>query len=219
MRTYTTLFFDFDGTLFDTSEGVFHSFDYVVDFYRLNVPDKSVYNTMIGPPLLESFSRVFHFEGQQLQDAIAKYREYYTDKGMFECCVYDGVVPLIEQLRAAGKHIVVATSKPEVYAKQILQRKNMLHLFDFVGGSDLEEQVRVHKVDIINYVLQSQGIAEKTSCLMIGDTRFDIEGAQKAGLDSLGILWGFGTKESLEHAGATYIAASPPEAGRLLLGR
>lgn len=218
MLKHTDIFFDFDGTLFDTSEGVFKSFDYVADFYGITVEDKSIYNTMIGPPLLESFTRVFGFTNDVLPAAMAKYREYYTSQGMFECQVYEGVIDLIKALKKAGKRILVATSKPEVYARQILERKSMLELFDFVGGSDLEEKVRVNKVDVIRYVLQAAGIKDTASCLMIGDTHFDIQGANKAGLESLGILWGFGTEQTLKASGATYIAATPADVQTLLLG-
>ncbi len=217
MRNYTHIFFDFDGTLFDTSEGVYKSFDYVADFYGIKIEDKSVYSTMIGPPLLESFSRVFGFSGDKLTEAMAKYREYYTARGMYECRLYDGLTKLIQALRDAGRKIFVATSKPEVYARAILEKKGILNLFDFVGGSDLEEAVRVNKVDIINYVLDTQGITDRASCLMIGDTHFDIQGACRAGLDSLGILWGFGKREALESAGATYIAENPQSVQELLL--
>ena len=96
MRNYTHIFFDFDGTLFDTSEGVYKSFDYVADFYGIKIEDKSVYSTMIGPPLLESFSRVFGFSGDKLTEAMAKYREYYTARGMYECRLYDGLTKLIQ---------------------------------------------------------------------------------------------------------------------------
>ena len=218
MLKHTNIFFDFDGTLSDTSDGVFKSFDYVADFYGISLADKSIYKTMIGPPLLESFTRVFGFTGDTLPQAMAKYREYYTAKGMFECRIYDGVIDLIKELRKEGKRILVATSKPEVYARQILEKKGILDLFDFVGGSDLEEAVRVNKVDIIRYVMQNLNIQDTSSCLMIGDTHFDIQGAQKAGIESLGILWGFGSEQSLRSAGATYIAKTPLDVQKLILG-
>lgn len=218
MKEYQYILFDFDGTLFNTSEGVFKSFDKVVEQYKLDIPDKSIYNTMIGPPLRESFSRVFKLPEEELVPAMAVYRKNYTASGMFEVKVYDGVVSLIEKLRKAGKKVFVATSKPEVFAKQILERQNMLGLFDFVGGSDLDEAKRVNKVDVIRYVIKENGLEDKKDeCVMIGDTHFDIEGAKAAGLDSIGILYGFGKRKELEDCGATYIEETPQDVEKLLL--
>ena len=215
---YNYIFFDFDGTLFDTSEGVFKSFDRVAEAYHIELADKSIYNTMIGPPLRESFTRVFHFKEEELAPAMAVYRDYYQKQGMFELRAYDGITDCIQALRRAGKKVYVATSKPEVYAKQILERKEMLGLFDFVGGSDLAEKDRVNKVDIINYVLESEGLTgRKAECVMVGDTHFDMEGAAKAGLDTIGVLYGFGSRESLEASGAKVIVETPADIAQLLL--
>ena len=217
---YKYIFFDFDGTLFDTSEGVFKSFDHVAEHYGIRLEDKSVYNTMIGPPLRESFTRVFHFTEQELVPAMAVYREYYQKQGMFELRAYDGIVDCIKTLRKAGRKVYVATSKPEVYARQILERKGMLDLFDFVGGSDLAEKDRVNKVDIINYVLATEALADrKAECVMVGDTHFDMEGAAKAGLDTIGVLYGFGTRESLEASGAKFIVRTSADVATAILGQ
>ncbi len=215
---YQYIFFDFDGTLFDTSEGVFKSFDHVAEAYRIQLADKSIYNTMIGPPLRESFTRVFKFKEEELAAAMAVYRDYYQKQGMFEVRAYDGIVNCIQTLRKAGKKVYVATSKPELYAKQILEKEGMLDLFDFVGGSDLAEKERVNKVDIINYVLESEGIADrKAECVMVGDTHFDMDGAAKAGLDTIGVLYGFGSRESLEQAGAMQIVQTPADVAKAIL--
>lgn len=215
---YNYIFFDFDGTLFDTSEGVFKSFDRVVEHYGIKLADRSIYNTMIGPPLRESFTRVFHFKEEELAPAMAVYRDYYQKQGMFEVRAYDGIVDCIKALRAAGRKVYVATSKPELYARQILEKQGMLDLFDFVGGSDLAEKDRVNKVDIINYVLAGEGLADrKAECVMVGDTRFDMEGAAKAGLDTIGVLYGFGSRESLEQSGAKCIVPSPADVARVIL--
>lgn len=219
MKNYKYVFFDFDGTLFDTSEGVFNSFDKVVEHYGLNIPDKSVYNTMIGPPLRESFTRVFHLPERELVPAMEVYRKNYIASGMFQVKVYAGITELVKALRKSGRKVFVATSKPEPFAKQILERQEMLEMFDFVGGSDMEEAGRVNKVDVIRYVLEEQGLEDKKDeCVMIGDTHFDIEGAKAAGIDSIGILYGFGSRSELEECGANYIEETVHDAGRLLLG-
>ena len=146
----------------------------------------------------------------EIQNAMQVYRDYYAEKGMFEAELYSGVVELIKNLRAAEKKIFVATSKPEVYAKQILERKGILNLFDFVGGSDLEEKSRVEKCDVVKYVLESNGISdEKEKCILIGDRHYDVDGAHSAGIKCAGILWGFGTKEEFENCGADFIFEFP----------
>ena len=217
MKKYQYVLFDFDGTIFDTSEGIYKAFDKVAEYYNLDVPDKSVYDTMIGPPLRESFSRVFKFSEEKLSEAMEVYRKYYSASGMFEVRAYDGIVPLIKSLREAGKIVCVATSKPEVFAKQILERQNMLDLFDFVAGSDINEAKRVNKVDIIRHVLKSLDIEDKKDeCVLIGDTRFDVAGAKAAGIDCIGILYGFGTRQELESYGANYIEETLQDVHNLL---
>ncbi len=212
------ILFDFDGTLMDTSKGVFNSFDKVVAHYGLNI-DRAIYSTMIGPPLKESFSKTLGLPEAEIQNAMQIYRSYYAQDGMFEAEIYSGVVELIENLRAAGKKIFVATSKPEIYARQILERKEILGLFDFVGGSDLEEKSRVEKCDVVKYVLQSNGIsAQKEKCLLIGDRHYDVDGAHSAGIKCAGILWGFGTRKEFEECGADFIFESPEDAESFLAG-
>ncbi len=211
------ILFDFDGTLMDTSEGVYKSFDNVVAHYKLNI-SKDVYSTMIGPPLIESFSKTLKIPESEIQNAMAVYREYYSKQGMFEASVYDGVVELIKKLKASGKKVFVATSKPEIYAKQILEKKGILDLFDFVGGSDLEEKVRVEKVDIVKYVLKENKIKNKEKCILIGDRKFDIAGAHAAGIKCAGILWGFGSRKEFEEYSADFILETPNDVAKFILG-
>jgi len=216
-NNFEYLLFDFDGTIFDTSPGIFESFDAVAKHYGINI-DKNVYNKMIGPPLKYSFVEYFGLPESEVQNAIAAYRDFYSDKGgMFNCKVYDGVLDLLKKLRESGKKIFVATSKPEEYAKAILEKNGMLGLFDFVGGSDMNEKSRVEKVDVVNYVLQSQSIEDKKdSVLMIGDRLFDVNGAHSAGLKCLGILWGFGSQKELEDSGADFICETPEDVLKFL---
>jgi phosphoglycolate phosphatase len=209
--------FDFDGTLMDTSEGVFHSFDNVVSFYGLSV-EKSVYSGMIGPPLKESFEKILKLPQSEISSAMEKYREYYSEKGMYEAEIYPGVEECIKNLRNSGRKIFVATSKPEIYAKKILERKGILNLFDFVGGSDLEEKFRVEKSDVIDYVLSSNGAsAEKEKCIMVGDRKFDVEGAHRSGIKCAGILWGFGSRVEFNECGADFVLESPRDVEKFIL--
>ncbi|MCR5494452.1 MAG: HAD hydrolase-like protein [Treponema sp.] len=212
MKNYKTVLFDFDGTLFNTSPGVFASFDEVVSHYGLNI-DKSIYNNMIGPPLKFSFVHYLGLPESEVPAAINVYRESYTkNEGMFNCTVYPGVVELIKKLKRQDLQICVATSKPEDYAKAILERNNMLDLFDFTGGSDMEEKYRVEKVDVVKYVLKSMNLDDKKdSVLMIGDRLYDVNGAHSAGLKCMGILWGFGSRKEFDECGADYVCESPDD--------
>ena len=215
---FDTILFDFDGTLFDTSPGVFNSFDYLFKKYQMEFP-REKYSLMIGPPLKESFQNIIGFKEEECDKAMKVYREYYGVKGIFECDVYGGVKKLVEDLRENGKNVFVATSKPEVYANAILEKKDMKSLFDFVGGSDLEEKNRVEKIDIINYVLESNGIKDESSkekVLMIGDRKYDIIGAHQAGIKCCGILWGFGNRKEFEEFGADFICETPKDVMNLV---
>ncbi len=214
---FDCILFDFDGTLMDTSRGVFDSFDCVVSHYGLKV-SREVYGQMIGPPLRESFCNILFLPESEIDSAMKIYREYYEKKGMFETDIYPGVKDLILNLRASGIKVVVATSKPELYAKKILDKKGLSSLFDFVAGSDIEEKARVEKSDVIEYALDSIGFSKKKgSCLMLGDRKYDIDGSHKAGILCGGVLWGFGSKEEfLEHE-ADFIFAYPKDIEKLLL--
>ena len=131
---------------------------------------------------------------------------------MYQCTPYPQIVELIKALKEDGKQIFIATSKPEIYTKQILEKKDLLKLFNFTGGADLTEQIRCEKVDVINYVLKENHLEnQKDSCLMIGDRNYDIKGAHLAGLKALGILWGFGSRQEFEKANADFILEKPEE--------
>ena len=215
---FDIILFDFDGTVFDTSPGVFNSFDYMFEKYGMDFP-REKYSLMIGPPLTESFENIIGFSKDESDKAMATYREYYGTKGLFECELYPGIKKLVEQLHAKGKKVFIATSKPEEYANAILERKGLTGLFDFVGGSDLEEKARVEKIDIINYVLKSNGLSSEKDgdkILMIGDRKYDIIGSHAVGIKCCGILWGFGTREEFKEYGADYICETPKDVFNLI---
>lgn len=210
---FDTILFDFDGTVFDTSPGVFNSFDYLLSHYKIDFP-REKYSLMIGPPLTESFTNILHFPAEKADEAMAVYREYYGTKGLFECEVYPGIVDLVNILHEKGKKVFIATSKPEVYANSILERKGLKNLFDFVGGSDLAEKERVEKIDIINYVLESNGLTkegDKEKVLMVGDRKYDVKGAHAAGIKCCGILWGFGNRDEFNECRADFICETPSD--------
>lgn len=216
MSNYENILFDFDGTICDTSEGIFASMQKVVDYYKLPY-GQADFKKMIGPSLKESFTTIFHLQEKEITNAIKVYRDFYGVEGMYMCTPYHGIVELIKELRAGGKHIYVATSKPELYTKQIIERKKMTDLFDFIGGADLAEQKRIEKIQVINYVLEENNLVnKKDSCLMIGDRNYDINGAHAAGMKGCGVLWGFGSRKEFEDCGADFICEKPADVLRLV---
>ncbi|MCQ2241356.1 HAD hydrolase-like protein [Treponema sp.] len=214
---FENILFDFDGTIMDTSPGVYDSFDKVVEHYKLDYP-RSEYHRMIGPPIRESFRDFLKIPESEIENAIKVYRDYYSVEGMYNGDIYRGIIPLMERLRKAGKKIFTATSKPEVFTKQIIERKGMLDLFDFIGGSDISEKGRTSKEDVVKYVLETQGLSENISnCILIGDRYFDVVGAHAVGMKCAGILWGFGSRKEFEEAGADWILETPEEVEKFLL--
>lgn len=215
---FNHILFDFDGTIMDTSPGIYDSFDRVIAHYKLDFP-RSQYQRMIGPPLRESFRTILGIPQDEIQNATKVYRDYYTVEGMYNANVYPGVVQLIEKLRKSGKKIYTATSKPEILTKQILEKKGLIDLFDFVGGSDMEEKGRVEKKDVVKYVLETQNLSDnKDNCILIGDRNFDVNGAHEAGIKCAGILWGFGNRKEFLECGADWILETPEDVEKFILG-
>ncbi len=203
---FTHIFFDLDGTLTDPALGITNSFIHALKYYGLPVPSYEELCKLIGPPLPYSFETTFGFDHDKAMEAVAKYREYFSTKGLFENKVYDGIPELLRKLKEQGKHLVVATSKPEEYSIKIIKHFGLSKYFDFVCGSNMDES-RSKKEEVIAYALERCGLSEsdKARVLMIGDRFHDIEGAKKNGLKSCGVLFGYGSRSELEDAGADYI--------------
>ena len=204
---YKYILFDLDGTLTDPAEGITNSVAYSLSKYGIEVSDKKELYKFIGPPLKDSYIEYYGFSESDAVKAIEYYREYFKPKGMFENEVYEGVPELLEEIKQNGKKIILATSKPEVFSTEILKHFDLYKYFDFVSGATLDG-TRSKKADIIAYAISETGITEKEKCLMVGDRAQDINGAIANGIDSLGVLFGYGDREELESAGATYIAES-----------
>ena len=135
------------------------------------------------------------------------YREYYRDKGLFENTIYNGMEAVLKQLSEAGKTLLVATSKPEVFARRILEKLGIADYFTYIAGANLDG-TRTKKAEVIAYALCEGGIEDGTKAVMVGDREYDIFGAREFGMDSIGVLFGYGSRGELEAAGATYIAES-----------
>lgn len=202
---YQNILFDLDGTLTDPGIGITNSAMYALEKWNIKVAERSELYKFIGPPLRDSFMNFYGFSEEQAKEAIVYYREYFKDKGIFENEVYPGIVELLQQLKASGKKIVLATSKPEEFAIRILKHFDLFDYFDFVGGAYMDG-VRNKKGEVIQYALESAGITDLSTTVMIGDREHDIIGAKENGLDSIGVLFGYGSRDELTEAGATYIA-------------
>ncbi|MBO7582168.1 MAG: HAD family hydrolase [Treponema sp.] len=203
---FTHIFFDLDGTLTDPAQGITNSFIHALKYFGLEIPSYEELCKLIGPPLPYSFESTFGFDHDKAMEAVAKYREYFSTKGLYENKVYDGIPELLQSLKEKGRHLVVATSKPEEYSIKIIEHFNLSKYFDYVCGSNMDES-RSKKEEVIAYALQRCGLVEsdKPRVLMIGDRLHDIEGAKKNGLKSCGVLFGYGSRQELEDAGADYI--------------
>ena len=206
---YTHIFFDLDGTLTDPAQGITNSFIHALKYYGLEIPSYEELCKLIGPPLPYSFETTFGFPHEKAMEAVTKYREYFATKGLYENKVYEGIPELLQKLKEKGKHLVVATSKPEEYSIKILEHFNLSKYFDYICGSNMDES-RSKKDEVIAYALQRCNInaSEKSLVLMVGDRLHDIEGAKKNGLKSCGVLFGYGSREELENAGVDYIVTS-----------
>lgn len=214
----TNILFDFDGTICDTSEGIFASMQKVCDYYSLPYT-KETFVKMIGPSLKESFTTIFKLPEEEIQNAIKVYRDFYSTQGMFMCGLYPGVEQLLKDLRSCGKKIFVATSKPEVYTKKIIENKGLSKYFDFIGGADTEEKNRTEKIDVIKYVLSENKITgQLDKTIMIGDRSYDVKGAHLAGLKAIGILWGFGSEAEFTQCHADFICKTPDDVKNLICG-
>ena len=206
---FTHIFFDLDGTLTDPALGITNSFIHALKFYGMEIPSYEELCKLIGPPLPYSFETTFGFDHDKAMEAVGKYREYFSTKGLFENKVYDGIPELLQALKEKGKHLVVATSKPEEYSIRIIEHYRLSQYFDFVCGSLMDES-RSKKAEVIAYALERCGLGEdqKNKVLMVGDRFHDIEGAKANGLKSCGVLFGYGSRQELEEAGADYIVKS-----------
>lgn len=207
---YKIVLFDLDGTLTDPGEGITNSAAYALNKFGISVTDKTMLYKFIGPPLKDSFMKYYGFSESDALLAIDYYREYFGDKGIFENSVYIGIEQMLLHLKNSGRNIVLATSKPQKYAVEILKHFKLYKYFDFIGGATMDG-ARSEKSDVIKYVLNNINFDSLSDIVMVGDREHDIIGAKQNDIDSIGVLFGYGTEEELESAGATHIAKSVDE--------
>ena len=210
-----TVFFDFDGTLTDPGEGITNSAAYALRKFGLDVRERAELYPFIGPPLDYSFRTFFGLSEDDSILAVKYYREYYAAHGIFENTLFDGVAELLATLKKRGKKVVLATSKPEHYARLILEHFGIDKYFDAICGGSMDEK-RNKKDEVIAYAL-GESKTDAADAVMVGDRYFDIDGAKANGLASVGVLFGYGDRAELEGAGADTIAADVKELEKILL--
>lgn len=215
---YKYLLFDLDGTITKSEEGIFNCIKYALDWAGIPYPEYRVFRSFIGPSLYDSFVREFGMDDAKAKEMVAKYRERYNVVGLFEAEVYDGVADTLCALKEKGCILSVATSKPTEPTLRILEKFGVGKYFDVVVGSN-PDGTGSDKKHIISQVLESlkknHGLTEdmikSNQVVMIGDRRYDIEGGKVCGLQTIGVLYGYGSREEFEAAGADNIVESPEE--------
>lgn len=225
------LLFDLDGTVTDSNLGITRCVQYALLDQGIDEQDMSVLEEYIGPALDDSFKKYHGLNDEQAAKAVAKYRERYRDTGIFENEVYDGIVPCLETLKAAGKIICLSTCKPEPFAVRILEHFKLDKYFDVVTGSDLES-TRKQKYQVIEEtfkrlsanVLRKELTEEllneiKADSVMIGDRNQDVNGAHQVGIECIGVRYGYAKPDELEDAGVDYIVETIPELTALILAQ
>lgn len=196
--------FDLDGTLVDSSEGITKSVQYALKKMGIDEPDLSKLHVFIGPPLKTSFMKYYGFTEEQVKEGTVAYRERYRPIGIFECELYPGVKDCINKLKEQGYLIGVASSKPEIFCRKILEHFGILSLFDDVVGSTEDGSIGTKEEVLLEVMRRWADIPKENMCL-IGDTIFDIEGANQVGISSVGVSFGFGNVEEMRAAGAKAI--------------
>ena len=213
MPRYAYCLFDLDGTLTDPGEGITRSVAYALSFSASKSKTAPRY-TLYRTAFVDLFSTFYGFSPEQARQAVGRYREYFSRQGIFENELYPGIKELLGNLKRHGVRILLASSKPELYARKILEHFQLLPFFDFVAAATMDD-TRSKKTDVVRYALVSCGISPDRA-VMIGDRHHDIEGAKDNALESIGVLWGYGSREELSAAGATRLAESVPQLASLL---
>lgn len=216
MNKYNTILFDLDGTLTDPKEGITKCVQYALEKMNQPVPPADELLWYIGPPLRDSFAQSLQTENANLiEQAVHLYRERYAQKGIYECILFEGIKQLLTNLNNSGNKIVLATSKAEIYALQLLQHYQIDHLFTLIVGSNLDGTM-CDKTEIIAHILGQLPDMNRNKVVMIGDRIFDITGAKNNNLDCIGVTYGYGSVEEITEANPTYIAKSVEQLGKIL---
>ena len=210
------ILFDLDGVLSDNSSGIIGGVIHSLKVLSREVPPKDELFRFIGPPLKDAFSDFCGLSKEDAERAVASYREYYKERGIFENVMYDGVTEMLDALKRSGKKLYLATSKPEEFARRICAHFGIDEYFEFIGGATFDG-TRGRKADVIRYVMNEHNIQSKDA-VMIGDRHHDVSGATECSLPCIGVLYGFGSKAELSEAGAALIVNTVEDITKVILG-
>ena len=212
---YHTILFDLDGTLTDSAAGITNAVAYALKKWDIEEKDIGVLRKFVGPPLTASFAKYYGFSPEKSHEAVGYYREYYGTKGIYENRVYDGIEEILIWIRETGRRAILATAKPEPAAVHVMEYFHLDPYFDVIAGASMDYS-RVEKSDVIRYALERAGLSDLSGVVMVGDRENDIQGGRENGLDTIGVLYGYGSREELVEAGAMQIAQTVEDLRRCI---
>lgn len=204
MKKYTTIAFDLDGTLTNPERGLISSFSYALDKMNIKYESKEELKRFIGPPLYEEWKNLYSLSSEEATRMLLLFREFYEVYGWWDNEVYPGIPELLSAVKRSGKKIILATSKPEIFARKILRFFGIAEYFDFMGGA-ATDKTRDKKHEVLEYSMNAVG-ASSEETVMVGDRKFDAEGAKILGVDSIAVLYGHGAPDEISAAPFTYVA-------------
>ncbi|OSY17256.1 Phosphoglycolate phosphatase [Bacillus mycoides] len=202
---YTTFLFDLDGTVTDPKKGIVNSVLYALEKVGIEELHVSELDSFIGPPIQQSFVERYNMNEGEVERAVFYFREYLKQRGLLENSVYEGIPNLLKQLKDTGNRLFIATSKPTIFARQVIEHFQLTNYFEDIIGSNLSG-TRIKKEEIIAHILQQNEGLNKEEVVMSGDRKHDIIGANHNGIASIGVLYGYGSENELIEVSATHIA-------------
>ena len=211
---YTHLFFDLDGTLTQSEFGIIKAASYALSKFGIEETDRSKLLRFIGPPLYYSFDKYYGIPQAKLDEAVEYFRDKYDNEGYKDAPVFDGMMQVLADLKKAGADLTIVTSKPEYMADKVVKHSGLDEHFSRIVGPGME-MMNPDKADLIRRAIQVTG-ADPSKVLMVGDRHYDIDGAVTAEVDSIGVLYGYGSEDELRKAGATYLAATVQDIYRIV---
>ena len=207
--------FDLDGTLTDPGPGITNCVRYALEKFDIHPKNREELYPYIGPPLTFSFQEYHGLTAEQAEQALLYYRERFSVKGLYENEVYPGIPEMLQDLKNRGVILIVATSKPEEFTVRILEHFDLAKYFDFVGGNTLNED-RPTKGAVIAYIRENYPDISGENTVMVGDRKYDVEGAHSHDLPAVGVLYGYGNQAEMEAAGADCVAETVEQLGEIL---
>lgn len=217
MSNFDAVLFDFDGTVADTGEGVFLCVRYAIDAHGLEQPSDEDIRKFIGPPMIVSYHTLYpQLSDDEVQSLMQSYREKYAEVGLYKYKLYDGITELLKKLNENGIKTAVASSKPQEALENIIKVSGIDKYFDCIVGAD-RNYTDSDKATIVEEAIKRTGVTDKSRVLMVGDRKYDIVGAHKAGIACATVLFGYGSQEEFDEYRADYVVNSFKEVEKIVL--